>query len=260
MKELIEIVKRLRSPDGCPWDRKQTHRSLIPYLLEETWEVIEEIEHDRTGIALKEELGDLLLQIVLHAQIAAEAERFTFDAVVDTICRKMINRHPHVFESGQRHLTEQGLKDQWQRLKSGEKKTDSVLEGVPSGAPALLSANIISRKAAAMGFDWKTPWDVLSKVEEELDEVRQEMVEARTEGIEAEIGDLLFSIVNLARKYRIDPEIALKKGNEKFKRRFRRLEKFITEARQKGCELTAEEMEHYWEQAKRDNPDPSRTP
>jgi tetrapyrrole methylase family protein / MazG family protein len=258
MKKLIDIVKRLRSPSGCPWDREQTHRSLVPFLLEETWEVIEEIEQDRTGETLQEELGDLLLQIVLHAEIAAEEERFTIDEVVESICRKMIHRHPHVFERGRPEMTDQALKDQWQRLKAREKPADSVLDGTPAGAPALMSANIISRKAAAMGFDWETPWDVLSKVEEELEEVRREMIETRTEGIEAEIGDLLFSIVNLARKYRIDPEIALKKGNDKFKQRFRLLEKHITDARRQGSELTAEEMERCWEQAKRDNPDPYR--
>ena len=250
MKKLIEIVSRLRSPDGCPWDKKQTHSSLSSYILEEAWEVIDEIEQGNIGESLKEELGDLLLQIVLHAQIAGEDNRFNLDDIIEAISRKMINRHPHVFAPDKNSLSEKELKKQWTDIKSKEKNSESIFDGAPSAAPALMNALTISKKAAGLGFDWKTSWDVLSKVEEELDEVREEMENGDTKGIEEEIGDLLFTITNLARFYHINPEIALKKGNDKFINRFSKLEKEIVTAKKEGKELTLEEMEKHWNHAK----------
>ncbi len=250
MKKLIEIVKRLRSPGGCPWDRKQTHSSLTPYVLEEAWEVIEEIKNGNIGDSLKEELGDLLLQIVLHAQIAAEDGRFTLDDVVDAISEKMVHRHPHVFQSNGESLSDSELTQQWQKIKSEEKNSDSILDGIPVHAPALMNALAISKKAANMGFDWESAWDVLLKVEEELEEVREEMKQENTKNIEEEIGDLLFTITNLARFYNINPEIALKKGNDKFIKRFVHVEKAISEAKEAGKEFGLEEMELIWNKIK----------
>ncbi len=219
-------------------------------MLEETWEVIEEIEQGRVENSLKEELGDLLLQIVLHSQIAGEEGRFTFEDVVEAISTKMVARHPHVFEENTKELTDKELTQQWQKLKSKEKKGDSVKSCIMPSSPSLMNALAISKKAANMGFDWETAWDVLSKVEEELEEVRQEMQVNNVTKIEEEIGDLLFTITNLARFYKINPEIALKKGNDKFVHRFESLEKAINEASDKGETLSLEEMETRWNLAK----------
>ncbi|MCP4756621.1 MAG: nucleoside triphosphate pyrophosphohydrolase [Proteobacteria bacterium] len=250
MKKLIEVVAKLRSPEGCSWDRKQTHASLAPYLLEEAWEVVDEIKAGNIDAPLKEELGDVLLQVVLHARIAEEDGRFAFEDVVEAVCEKMINRHPHVFASNGYSLSEKELKRQWNRIKSEEKKNGSILDGIPAAAPALMNALTISRRAASLGFDWETPWDVLSKVEEELEEVRQEMEREDIDKIEEELGDLLFTITNLARFYRINPEIALKKGNDKFADRFVTVEKAIAEAKKKGNELTQKDMEKHWKTTK----------
>ncbi|MBU2648304.1 nucleoside triphosphate pyrophosphohydrolase [bacterium] len=250
MKKLIDIVARLRSPDGCPWDKKQTHASLIPYLLEEVWEVIEEIQQEKTDAPLKEELGDLLLQIVLHAQIAQEQDLFTMDDVVDAISEKMVLRHPHVFQTNDGGLSDKDLKLQWHKIKSNEKNRKSITEGIPVGAPALLNALTISKRAASLGFDWETPGDVLLKVEEELDEVRHEMKTGNADKLEEELGDLLFTITNLARVYNINPELALKKGNDKFIRRFTVVEKEIIKAKKEGTELSMEEMQSCWETTK----------
>lgn len=247
MRKIKKIVEKLRSPEGCPWDRKQTHESLCDYLIEETWEVIDEIKSGRTGATLREELGDLLLQIVLQSQIAEEDHRFTLEDVVDSISEKMVNRHPHVFKTGSPELSDKQLRKQWNELKQEEKSgKQSIADKVLPSAPSLLNALIISKKAAGMGFDWETPWDVLLKVEEELHEISQEMEEGNVEGIEEEIGDLLFTVTNLARFYNINPEIALKKGNDKFLNRFERIEQAIDHAREEGRTLSHEEMEEHW--------------
>jgi MazG family protein len=218
--------------------------------LEEAWEVIDEIEQGRVTGSLKEELGDLLLQIVLHAEIASEEKRFSFQDVVAAISEKMVHRHPHVFEAGGNKLTDEELHQQWQSLKAGEKSSTTIWDSYLPSAPSLLNAFSISKKAAGMGFDWETAWDVLSKVEEELEEIRQEMKAGDVERIEEEIGDLLFTVTNLARFYKINPEIALKKGNDKFMKRFEAVEKEIKEAKEKGKSLSLNEMEYHWQQAK----------
>ena len=250
MKKLIDIVAKLRSPDGCPWDMKQTHASLIPYLLEETWEGINEIEQENTGAALKEELGDVLLQIVLHSQIAKEKDQFTMDDVIEVISDKMVSRHPHVFTDGNKGLSEKELSQQWNKIKTSEKNSQSINDGIPVGAPALMNALTISKRAAALGFDWETPGDVLLKVEEELDEVRVEMKDKNLEKLEEEIGDLLFTITNLARVHKINPELALKKGNDKFIRRFAEVEKAIAKATEEGREISMDEMQSSWQKTK----------
>lgn len=250
MKRLLDIVAKLRAPDGCSWDRKQTHTSLIPYLLEEAWEVIDEIQQGNEKSTLKEELGDLLLQIVLHAQIAAENNHFTMDDIIEAISKKIVQRHPHVFQRDEKKLSDKELRLQWHEIKAHEKKRKSIHEGIPIGAPALMNALTISKRAASLGFDWETPGDVLFKVEEELDEVRHEMHVGNTEKLEEEIGDLLFTITNLARVHKINPELALKNGNKKFIRRFAVVEEAITEARKKGEDLSLNEMQTVWETTK----------
>ncbi len=251
MENLIKIVEKLRSPEGCPWDKKQTHSSLIQYVLEEAWEVIDEIEQGNVGDSLKDELGDLLLQILLHAQIAKGDNRFTIEDVIEAVSKKMIHRHPHVFAPDDKALTEKELKHQWQKIKSKEKNSTSVMDGIAVHAPALMNALSISKKAANLGFDWETSWDVLSKVEEELDEVREEMEKGDPRRIEEEIGDLLFTITNLARFYNINPEIAMKKGNEKFIKRFSTVEKEIRKGEEVGKKLSIKEMEQHWKNAKK---------
>jgi len=250
MKQLIDIVAKLRSPAGCPWDKKQDHNSLIPFLLEETWEVIDEIKKNALQESLKDELGDLLLQVVLHAQIAAEDDRFTIADVVDAICQKMIDRHPHVFGEQSGRISAESQNRLWHQRKIDDKKHDSVLDGISNTIPALISSLKIGQRAASVGFDWEKPEDVLVKIKEEIDEVEQEMKSGNTPGIEEEIGDLLFSITNLARFYHINPEVALKKGNDKFKSRFKHVESKINDASKQGITLSPEEMDSIWNATK----------
>ncbi|MBT4288874.1 MAG: nucleoside triphosphate pyrophosphohydrolase [Deltaproteobacteria bacterium] len=250
MQKLVNIVDQLRSPDGCPWDRKQTHQTLIPYLLEEAWEVIDEIKSKNFGETLKDELGDVLLQVLLHAQIAKEEGRFTIDDVVDGICKKMIDRHPHVFEEKSEKISADAQKKVWHQRKVKEKKMDSVLDGISTETPALISALKIGQRVSSVGFDWENPWQVFEKIEEEMSEVKKEMEKNDNEKIEEEIGDLLFTISNLARFYKINPEVALKRGNDKFKKRFVTVEKQINQSIKSGKKLSMAEMEETWEKSK----------
>lgn len=250
MKKLVDIVAKLRSPEGCPWDRKQSHDSLLPFLLEETWEVVEEIKNGQVGAPLKEELGDLLLQIVLHAQIAKEEKRFEINDVVDYVSEKMVRRHPHVFDSEFKHVTPEQQKELWQEIKAKEKQHKSVLDGISSNNPALINAMKIGQRASSIGFDWDDKWDVFAKIQEELSEVEVEMKEDNREALEEEMGDLLFAVANLARFHKINPEIALKRCNDKFKRRFSHVEKEINASKEKGERLSLNEMEQVWQSAK----------
>ncbi len=250
MQKLVDIVDQLRSPNGCPWDQKQTHQTLIPFLLEEAWEVIDEIKNKNTGEALKDELGDLMLQVILHAQIAKEDGRFSIDDVVDAICKKMIDRHPHVFDEKTEKITAEEQKIVWHERKIKEKNRTSVLDGISSDTPSLIAALKIGQRVSSVGFDWENPWQVFEKVEEEIEEVKKEMENNDVEKIEEEIGDLLFTITNLARFYKINPEVALKRGNDKFKKRFLSVEKRIKEITKAGEKLTMSEMEEAWEKSK----------
>ncbi len=247
MKKLIDIVAKLRSPDGCPWDRRQDHQSLIPFLLEESWEVVDEIKKNEVGQPLMEELGDLLLQIVLHAQIAKENNRFTMDEVIECIAEKLIERHPHVFKEVKKISLEDQTKF-WHKKKIKDK--NSVLDGISNTVPALIAALKIGQRASSLGFDWENPWDVLKKVKEELTEVSIEMEQNNVDRIEEEIGDLLFTITNLARFYHINPEVALKNGNQKFIKRFYSVEKQINQATAQGKKLSMAEMDELWDSTK----------
>ncbi len=248
-----ETIAHLRAPDGCPWDREQTHQSLRPYLLEETYEVLETLDAN-DPVALAEELGDLLLQIVLHTQIAIDTGEFKMDAVIDHINRKLWRRHPHVFGD----VVVNGVTDvttNWEAIKKAEKaakgqsdQSVSALDGIPVALPALAQALAVSKRAVRVGFEWPNIEGVLDKIVEEA----QEIVEATDPPhLESEIGDLLFSAVNLARWQSVDPESALRETNARFTRRFKKMEA-LAMAQGKGLpDLSIEEMDALWEEAKR---------
>jgi len=251
--ELADIIRKLRAPDGCPWDRKQTHKSLTPYLLEEAYEVIETIEGSNAE-KLKEELGDLLLQILLHAQIASECGQFDIDDVSDTLSEKLIRRHPHVFQR-RAELTPDEVTVNWEHIKlekdermDGEKK--SVLSGVPKTLPALLRAYRVQEKAARFGFDWEKVEDIIVKLDEEVAELKAELAAKNEAGIEEELGDLLFSVVNIARFLKINPEGALNRITNKFKRRFEYIENRLAESNRTVADADLAEMDKLWDESK----------
>ena len=262
---LVGIMALLRSPRGCPWDRQQTHRSLRPYLLEEAYEAIEAIERG-DDLALRDELGDVLLQVVFHAELAAGDGRFAIGDVIDALAEKLIRRHPHVFRpdgtplSPREYLarsaaTPKAVTTQWQRIKAREKPTrrrqaPSVLDGVPRALPSLLRAHRLGGRAAGVAFDWPDVAGVMDKVEEEWRELRDALGEGRARTAE-ELGDLLFSIANLARKLEIDPESALREANDKFSRRFAALERHLARAGSSVHDATPDEMEAAWNAVKR---------
>jgi tetrapyrrole methylase family protein/MazG family protein len=251
-EQLCKLMAILRSSGGCNWDRAQTHRTLLPYLIEEAYEVAETVEAEDFP-ALKEELGDLLLQIVFHAQLADEAGRFNISTVIEGVVRKLIDRHPHVF--GERRDLQPGeVRDQWERIKteSGERK--SVLSGLPRSMPALTMAFRLGEKAAGVGFDWDGSGEALEKVSEEMAEVKKELHsdhENRQERLAAEIGDLLFAISSVARLEKIDPEAALRQALRKFRDRFKRMESLLTADGRRLDEYTLDEMEAIWQEIKR---------
>jgi len=247
-ERLVGIMARLRAPGGCPWDREQSFDTIKPYLLEEAYEVLDAIDQ-RDWPGLAEELGDLMLQAVFFAQMASEEGTFRIDDSLDAISEKLIRRHPHVFGDGTAKTSED-VKRRWDEIKADEKKErgkpqQGRLDSVPRTLPALVEAQQISSKAAAVGFDWEHPGQVLDKLDEEL----RELAVARETGtpaeIEGEIGDLLFVLVNLARLLKMDPEQALRKTNAKFRKRFAHIEKH---AALPGATLT--EMESLWQHAK----------
>ncbi len=257
--ELVAVMARLRAPGGCPWDREQTYESLAPYLLEEAFESFDAIQDATEGKPenLREELGDLLLQIIFHSQIAEELGDFTIEDVCAAITKKMILRHPHVF-GDKKFDTASDVLQNWDELKKSERavtKTDetvkdSILEDVPLAFPALIEANKLTRKAAKVGFDWENTEQIFEKLREETKELKKAM--SADENIEEEIGDLLFVVVNLARKLDVEPETALKKTNRKFRRRFKFIE---TELKKLGKNLENSnlgEMDALWNEAKKD--------
>lgn len=254
--DLVAIMARLRGPKGCPWDRKQNHQTLLPYLIEETYEVVDTLQR-RDYRALREELGDLLLQIVFHAQLARERRRFDIDDVSDVICRKLISRHPHVF-GGVTARTADEVLHNWEKIKLAEKtngrKSGGVLSGIPRSLPALLQAYRVQEKTASFGFDWDNPAPVLDKVNEEVGELRRSLKQrgaSRKREVEHELGDLLFALVNLARHLKVDPETALARSNKRFMKRFGYIERNLPRRGKKLGEASLAEMDELWEEAKR---------
>jgi len=249
LKELVDIMRLLRSDKGCPWDRVQTHSSLKASLIEETYEVIEAIDEEDFA-RLREELGDLLLQIVFHAQIASEEGKFNICDVVEGICAKMRHRHPHVFGDATVKDAEEVLA-RWHEMKAAEKgSASSVLAGIPKSLPALLRAWRVQRRASKVGFDWENAGDVLKKVREEFRELESAVAAGDREGAAGEIGDLLFSIVNLARFLDVEPEEALQCTVDKFIRRFQYIEKALKAEGKSLKHATLEEMDKLWEESK----------
>ena len=260
-----EIMAALRTPEtGCPWDLEQTFATIAPYTLEEAYEVADAIE--RGDVAnLREELGDLLLQVVFHARMAEEQGRFDFGDVVDAITRKLIRRHPHVFGDA-RDLSSDEVKALWGRVKADEKReraearraaglpaaeaATGALAGVPLALPALTRALKLQEKAGKVGFDWNDPRAVLAKLREEIDEVEAELEANDAQRVAGEVGDLLFAVANLARHLHVDPEAALRGANAKFERRFAHIESRLGEAGRAPTEATLDEMEALWREAK----------
>jgi MazG family protein len=246
---LQEIVKALRAPDGCPWDREQTHRSLKPALVEECYEVVDAIDSEDDA-NFCEELGDLLLHVVMHAEMAGERGAFAFDAVVDGICEKLIRRHPHVFGDATAAGSVEVLQ-QWEQIKRAEKGAGaSVLDGLPRALPALMRAQNVQQRVARVGFDWDEVGPVLDKIVEETAEVRGAVAGGNAEAVRDEIGDLLFSVVNLSRKLRVDSEIALTEATNKFARRFRAVESAVRASGRAVEDCSLAELDGFWEAEK----------
>ncbi len=247
LKDLINILKELRAPDGCEWDREQTHESLIPYLLEETYEVIEAIEQ-KDYVLLKEELGDLLLHVVFQAELASEKNNFNIYDSISNIIEKLINRHPHIFSDKKNQTYEKGS---WELAKKKEKKRNSILEGVPKAMPALTKASRIQEKASGVGFDWDNLSQVYDKVYEELDELKDAIKSKKVNEIQDEFGDVLFSMVNLSRHISINPEVALDKSILKFKDRFQTLEKHLDENKLEIKNQSLSQLDKLWNKIKK---------
>lgn len=256
---LVDIVATLRSPEGCPWDREQTIDSLKPYVLEETYEVVEAIDHGDHG-ALREELGDFMFEAVFLAQLESEAGHFTIADSLTAIADKLVRRHPHVFArgDGEPALNSAGeVVTRWEQIKAqergGSSKPKTLLGTVPAALPALLRAYQIGLRAKSVGFDWLRPADVVEKIQEEVDEVRAAVeggATANREQVEEEMGDLLFTIANLSRQLGVEPETALRKANDKFTKRFEAMERAIDTSGRAMNTLSLDELEQEWQRAK----------
>ena len=258
LTRLLRIIRRLRAPGGCPWDRKQTHRSIRHDLIEECYEALDALESGNTA-DFRDELGDLLLQVVFHAQIASEKGRFDFNAVAKSIADKLVRRHPHVF--GDKKLRDQAaVLRQWENIKKREKNADSILAEVPRTLPALMKADKVQRKVARVGFDWRNAKDVVAKIEEELCEMKAALASGDRRHFEEELGDLLFASVNLARFKKLQAEDLLNRATTKFIARFQQVERAVHASGRRLDDCKLEELDALWEQAKRNPPRRKITP
>ena len=246
LEELIDVVAKLRAPDGCPWDREQTHTSLRPNMLEEAYEAVDAIDENDMA-HLREELGDVLLQVLLHSQIASESNEFTLDDVAKELKEKLIHRHPHVFGTAKINNADDVLKT-WDKLKSEEKtERKSAMDGLSRSQAALISAQKISKRAVKTGFEWPNEESLYDCVMSEIEEFKEAEIEKDKNHMEEEMGDILFAIVNLARWNKIDAEQALLKANKKFEKRFRKMEDLATKPLN---DYSFEEFDNLWKQAK----------
>ena len=268
--DLVALMARLRSPEGCPWDREQTYATLAPMLLEEAYEAFEAVEAAREGrpLELRDELGDLLFQIVFYAQVASERGEFAIADVIEAIHTKMVRRHPHVFGDVRLRDNEELLRN-WEAMKAEEKRAagreagaadSSLLDGVSAKAPALMEAHQLATKAARVGFDWQRLEDIFDKLHEEIEELRAAIreheeaapgAEGQSARVREEVGDLLFAVTNIARHLGVEPEAALKLTNRKFRRRFRHIERGLAARGREPGAATLDEMEELWQEAKR---------
>lgn len=247
LEELIDVVAKLRAPDGCPWDREQTHTSLRPNMLEEAYEAVDAIDENDMA-HLREELGDVLLQVLLHSQIASESNEFTLDDVAKELKEKLIHRHPHVFGTAKINNSDDVLKT-WDKLKSEEKtERKSAMDGLSRSQAALISAQKISKRAVKTGFEWPNEESLYDCVMSEIEEFKEAEIEKDKNHMEEEMGDILFAIVNLARWNKIDAEQALLKANKKFEKRFRKMEDLATKPLN---DYSFEEFDNLWKQAKK---------
>ncbi|MDO3383964.1 nucleoside triphosphate pyrophosphohydrolase [Gilvimarinus algae] len=259
LDDLIYLMQRLRDPqDGCPWDLQQTYQSIVPSTIEEAYEVADAIERGDLD-HLSEELGDLLFQVIFYSQFGAEQKRFDFHQVVDTLVAKLVRRHPHVFPNanlyeryGDQPADEAAIKQRWEDIKQEEraaKGSRGTLDDIPLNLPALTRAAKLQKRAARTGFDWDDVQGPIAKVREELQEVEQALASGDMSAVEAELGDLLFAVVNISRYLKQDPEGSLRRANHKFERRFRYIEANATDALNK---LSLQQMDQLWDQAKRE--------
>lgn len=247
LEELIDVVAKLRAPDGCPWDREQTHTSLRPNMLEEAYEAVDAIDENDMA-HLREELGDVLLQVLLHSQIASESNEFTLDDVAKELKEKLIHRHPHVFGTAKINNADDVLKT-WDKLKSEEKtERKSAMDGLSRSQAALISAQKISKRAVKTGFEWPNEESLYDCVMSEIEEFKEAEIEKDKNHMEEEMGDILFATVNLARWNKIDAEQALLKANKKFEKRFRKMEDLATKPLN---DYSFEEFDNLWKQAKK---------
>lgn len=256
LQRLLEVMQRLRDPvNGCPWDRQQTFQSIVPFTIEEAYEVADAIEHGSMD-DIKDELGDLLFQVIFYAQLGREQNEFDFEVVAGAVADKLIRRHPHVFEE-QRVESEQQLSRNWETIKRQERQQQgkidhSVLANIPAGMAPLMRANKIQKRCAKVGFDWPELPPVVDKIHEEIDEVLAEVNQPiiNHHAVEEEIGDLLFAVVNLSRHLQVEPETALRKANYKFEQRFRGVEAHFNQHGQSIEQATLDEMEAVWQRVK----------
>ena len=253
LNRLIEIVAKLRAPGGCPWDREQTHKSILNCMLDEAYEFFEAVDENDSA-KMREELGDVLMQVIFHAQIADESKKFNIDDVAKDIGDKLIRRHPHVF-SDVRVLSSDEVVRNWEQIKKSEyseERRKYVVDDIPDALPALFRAEKMQKRAAQVGFDWKDITPVLDKVEEEFGEFREALEKGDSANAQEEIGDLLFALVNVARHHKISAETALRDAANKFARRFRFVEDKFKEAGVDIRKATLEEMDVYWNQSKKE--------
>ena len=259
---LCYLMERLRRAEtGCPWDLKQTFKTLAPYTLEEAYEVIDAIENENYS-QLKEESGDLLFQVIFHAQLGKEQNLFDFEEIVSLLVKKLISRHPHVFPEGtltserrpgRAQLNEQSIKDNWESIKQSERKEKgqaSILDDIPLGLPALTRATKLQKRAARHGFDWPDIQGVLDKVHEETHELNEAITEGEVDAIEEELGDVLFTVVNLCRHLKVDPETALRSSSAKFEQRINHIEKRLHHQGKKMVDIPMEQLDELWTEAK----------
>jgi tetrapyrrole methylase family protein/MazG family protein len=249
--KLVQIFERLRAPGGCPWDAEQDHKSISLCIIEESYELFEAISHGDKD-HMQEELGDVLLQVIFHSIIARDLGEFCLKDVINGLADKLISRHPHVFADVELHSSKEVIRN-WEKLKKSEKGKvgrESILDGIPTHLPSILTARKMQSTVSRVGFDWKDARGVMEKIREEIAELEEAIDSKNTDAMEDEIGDLLFSVVNLARKYKVDPEAALRRTNRKFRKRFEAIEK---ESRRRGVsleEMDLMEMDQIWERSK----------